>query len=477
MPLVERSLIHDSDEIGEGENAMCRAWRLSSLFRTKLIPLAAAALLIALIVTRNEVSLVLRNGSDPGLSKHENLADLNGQQQLQQPSEKQELQSQQQKYQQQQLQQRQPQPMNSTAFNIALHEAQNPVNWTWRHIAEKQKTKRELDVLKRRFQSQIMKLKDADEILSYQELEKHFRPLLQEKGLLMVGDSTTRYLFGTLWCLMDRIFSSDGDNDWKVCHQRQKKMKAGCQTMMDNGEHCQLTIPTFANATTNLHLQFQWSWRIGKLPNNTVNIMADNRDRFIFYMMPCLHELWTPGGREKHVPEYPSWNSSFDDLFTSVEQANPAYAFLLGTAVAVCDSKLWDTALIKMYLEGKSFVNGEPRNEFSIYAYQGRANLSAKYSGPVPVLKSFRENHTCDNSLFDEGGVLKCTAVGLEVLSQHSLLTNPTVKILDMHDATKDRCNDTLDGRHYIRGLALRRQLTLLLKAMQIDAIVEGYAA
>ena len=389
--------------------------RLLALFRTRFILLAAAALLVALTVMRKEeaLELIFRNDSDPGLSKNKNLSHSDRQQQLQQPSNQQELQEQ-----QQQSQQRQPQPMNWKAFNIALHEAQKPVNWTWRQMAEKQKTKSDFNVLKIRLQSQFMKLKEVDEILSYQELGKRFRPLLQEKGLLMVGDSTTRLLFGTLWCLMDGIFPSDGDNDWKVCNQRQNEMKEKCRSLMDSGENCELTIPTFANKTTNLHLQFQRNWRIGKLPNNTVEIMADNRDRFIFFMFPCLHELWTPWGQETDAPEYPDWNSSFDDLFTSVERANPEYAFLLGTTVAVCDSKLWNEELIKMYLH--------------------------------------------------HGGALKCTSVGLEVLSQHSLLTNPTVKVLDMHDATeRSGCNDAPDGRHYNRGLAPRRQLTLLWKAMQ----------
>ena len=237
--------------------------------------------------------------------------------------------------------------------------------------------------------------------------------------------------------------------------------------MVLDGKQCDLVATTLSNATMDLHLQFLEVWNINKVPPQVFNPIGDNRDRFIFYMQPCLHSLWVPGGRENDIStEYPRWNTTFHDFYTSIEQANPAYSFLLGTTVSVCDSKIWERPLVKMYLEGGSFVNGEPRSVLDLYNYQGRANLPVNYSGPIRVIKPFRENHTCDNSLFDEGGVLKCTSVGLEVLGQHGLLKNPIVKIVDMHEATNFACPDTSDGRHYSRG-ALRRQLTLLLKAMQ----------
>ena len=208
-PVEKRLNCHAGSHAKVRCNTFLRIGRLLSLFRTRFMPLAEA-LLIALTVMRNEVTLelIFRNDSDPGLSENENLADLGGQQQLQQPSKQQELQE-------------QPQPMNWTAFNIALHGTQG-CRWD-------------------------------------------FRLLLQEKGLLEVGDSTARYLFGTLWCFMDGIFPSDGHTDWKVCNQRQNKIKEKYQTLMDSGEHCELTIPTFANETTNLRLRFQRNWRIGNL--------------------------------------------------------------------------------------------------------------------------------------------------------------------------------------------------------------------
>ena len=448
MTLVEKNPIHDVDTKCEEENSVRRTGRWLSLRRTKLYPLAAAALLVALIMIIREISLVLRYDSDRETtsetvtnewSMNEIVADLDRQQQLQ--------------------------------------AQQRPVNWTRLHLAEKQKTQRELHVLKRKLQSRFTRLTKDDEILSYKQLARQFRPLLRKRGLLVVGDSSSRLIFVTLWCLMDGFFPSDEDRDGSVCHNRQKELKEKCQALTNLGRQCD-HLATFSDGKSSLHLQFQRNWLIETIQHNIVEAIGSNRDRFILYMVPCLHSLWMPGGREVDIHNaYPNWTSNFNDFYSSLEESNPAHSLLLGTTVTVCDSKLWERPLVEMYLQGKNFINGEPRHEFNLYTYQGRANLSAKYSGPVPVLKSFRENHTCDNSLFDEGGVLKCTAVGLEVLSQHSLLTNPTVKILDMHDATKDGCNDTLDGRHYLRGLTLRRQLTLLLKAMQMDAIVEDDAA
>ena len=466
MPLVDRSLIHDSDAKGEGKNALCRAWRLSSLFRTKLIPLAAAALLIALIVTRNEVSLVLRNGSDPARTSTivtTSESSVNGT--VVNVDDKQ-----------------QAQTNNNSAAAVALTTTKNledrdrkqqnqelPVNWTLLHLAENEQAQPDLDVLRYKLQDRFTRLKNDDEILTYEQLAQQFRPLLQERGLLMVGDSTARLLFVALWCVVDGFFPSDGIHSDSVCIQRQKELKEKCHTMMENGEQC-APRAAFSNETTNLYLEFQSTWRIKKLEDYVVKAMGNSSDRFIFCNLPCLHALWIPGGFEAPSidAEYPQWSTHLHNFFTSIEESNPSYSFLLGTPVTVCDSKLWQKPLVEMYLQDENFVNGSPHDRFSLM--RQKPTLPANYSGPVPVAKSGRKNHNCDNALFDEGGALRCTSVGLEVLSQHSLLNNPTVTIVDMHDATENGCDDANDGVHYIRGLTLQRQLTLLLKAMQTSA-------
>jgi len=351
------------------------------------------------------------------------------------------------------------------------HDDPVPINWTDLHLQEKERTQKDLVELKRKMDSRFISLKENDEILTFQELEDQYRPLLQGRGLLMMGDSTTRLLFGKLWCLIEGVFRTQEDEDQDQCSPRLHKLKSRCEASMSLGEQCQLTA-TFTNETTPINLQFQNKWEIGKIVPELRKILSNNRDRFIFYMLPCLHALWMPGGRERTIhTEYPSWNGSFQEFFNSLEEADPAHTFFVATSVAMCESKLWEMPLVEMYLQDKHFVNGEPRDILKLYEYQGMTRrpvpLPANYSGPIPVLQSFRENHTCDNALFDEAGNLRCMAVGLDVLMQHSLMKNPAVKVLDMHGATAFGCDDTDDGRHYTRGLSLRRELTLLLRAMQ----------
>lgn len=208
-----------------------------------------------------------------------------------------------------------------------------------------------------------------------------------------------------------------------------------------------------------------------QLWGKVVDIMKGNRDRFIFYLLPCLHQVWYPGLYEVYVNTlYPSCYPSSQDLFTSIEKANPAHSFLFGTTTVVCDSKLnyWKKQIIDMYLEGKEFVNGTPKPIADIYAHHYHAPLAANYSGPIPILTPSRKNHQCDNFLFDDAGGLNCMAVSLETLAQHSLfINNSAVKVLDIRGASEFGCEDMPDGIHYVRGLPLRRQLMLLLRGMQ----------
>jgi hypothetical protein len=175
---------------------------------------------------------------------------------------------------------------------------------------------------------------------------------------------------------------------------------------------------------------------------------------------------------EKYIDHlYPTCFPFFPDLFTSIEKANPVHSFFVGTTTAICESKLWAKKMVDMYLEGKEFVNGTPRPLATMYRNQKTAPLAANYSGPIPVLTSSRKNHQCDNFLFDDAGGMNCVAVGLETLAQHSLFNNSAVKVLDIRGASEFGCNDTTDGVHYIRGLSLRRQLTLLLRGMQSTSV------
>ena len=108
-----------------------------------------------------------------------------------------------------------------------------------------------------------------------------------------------------------------------------------------------------------------------------------------------------------------------------------------------------------------------PSGAVAFYTHGEEVPLPVNYSGPIPIITPFRLNHTCDNSLSHEAGGLKCTSIGLDVLLQHNLMKHPRIRVLDIHEATKDGCYDTGDGYHYGGALIVRRELTLLLKGMQ----------
>jgi hypothetical protein len=147
----------------------------------------------------------------------------------------------------------------------------------------------------------------------------------------------------------------------------------------------------------------------------------------------------------------------------------------VGTAVALCDSKLGvEKQLIDAYLRGSDTKNERLIDYYNRQKVDPSKLLALNHSGTFPVWKSFRANHSCDNSLFDETGALKCSATGLSVLEQHELFTSAIgvdeqrnkITVLDMHGATVNACDNTPDGRHYSQGPPMRRQLTLLLKAI-----------
>jgi hypothetical protein len=268
-----------------------------------------------------------------------------------------------------------------------------------------------------------------------------------------------------LWCLMDGAFRSDAYPVDDACQERLDELKQKCRIA---GLQCDVQA-MWSNETNPIHLEFQNNFFIGEMEENIVDVIRKNRDRHIVFLMPCWHQLWLPGYFEMVTEtKYPRCDSSFPDLYTSIEKANPLHSFLLGTATSACDSKReMFTKMIDMYLEEKHFVDGSPTWILPLYAISDTNPLPANYSGPISALTPSRKNHQCDKFLSDAVGNVNCVAVGVDALLQHSLLNNSAVKVLDMRGATEFGCNDTSDGVHYSRGLPLRRQLMILLRAMQ----------
>lgn len=348
------------------------------------------------------------------------------------------------------------------------NETPQPTNWTAIHLAEKEKTKQNLGVLYDKLKHRFIPLDPKEEILNYKQLEEEFRPLLQERGMLIMGDSTSRMLFVILWCLLEGEFRSDVEMVEDRCVGRLVELQAKCSF---SGPPCNV-LANFTNETSPIHLQYVAQWVIEEMKGDVpdvYDVVRDNRDRFIFYLFPCLHQLWVPGAFEVHINTvYPACHPVPQYLFASFEKANITHSLLFGTTTAVCDSKLWTAPMIDMYLEGRKFVNRTPEAIVKMYVHDYWAPLAANYCGTLPVITSSRQDHQCDNFLFDDAGGLNCMAVCLEALAQHSLFNNnAAVKVLDIRGASEFGCEDTHDGLHYRHGLALRRQLMVLLRGMQ----------
>ncbi|KAI2501866.1 hypothetical protein MHU86_12558 [Fragilaria crotonensis] len=275
---------------------------------------------------------------------------------------------------------------NDTNTNSS-NTTRQPTNWTAIHLAEAEKTKQDLQVLKDKMQSRFITLDPSEEILNYRQLEEQFRPLLQARGILFMGDSTTRLLFGNLWCLMEGAYRSEAEFVENVCQERLDEMKGKCQFA---GTPCRI-LANFTNGTTPIHLEFEVQWFVGEMEGHVVDVIRRNRNRFIFYLMPCIHQLWLPGSMEKYVDKlYPTCYPFFPDLYTSIEKANPAHTFFFGTTTAICDSKLWAKKMVDMYLEEKEFVDGTPRPLATMYRNKHTAPLAANYrahSCPYTIAK------------------------------------------------------------------------------------------
>lgn len=345
-------------------------------------------------------------------------------------------------------------------------------NWTERHATRRIENSKRMEELINLLPHFVA----SDEILSFHELEVQWTPILQDQGIVLFGDSTSRLLYNKLWCLMEGIFREE--NRERECS------KAGKESLKATGQACTLTNSEkciFQAALTNksapaIKLYYGAHYSLNPLPVKTRELIQPLA-RFVFFGMPCLHSLWSPGSREKYVyTEYPKWSRNFDDFYNSIEPLASLNGMdvLLGTPVTVCEEKFEaESELIRAYLAEERFGDdpNKAKHQIEYYNYGFKKSIKGAlphdYRGPIPVLRDFRANHSADNALFDQGGVLECTVTGLTALHQRHGVLNGNFVVADLQGATSNGCNGTDDGRHYILGVPLRRQLTLLLRAVQ----------
>lgn len=345
-------------------------------------------------------------------------------------------------------------------------------DWHAAHAKDAHVAAKRLDEL----QTGAIALKNDDHVLSYDELEEQFTSLLQTRGLVMIGDSTVRVLYGAIWCLVEGMYKnhqSGGNNEDRICVALQERLKRKCK----NAARADCDTKAAFTNTMNASLEYIPNNYLGRLQFPGLMQQVNFTENKIAYAgMPCLHSLWSPGGREQGVFHglYPQWPQLFDTLYTQLGDAvvNNNNKLLLGTTVTSCDQKAGtEQELIQAYLADETLPlhNDKKKTKRLVDFYNVNLKpvhrLSAtNFSGPIPVIRPKHASHAMDASLFDEGGAAACSVVGLESLTSTTMAI--ATSVVDMHGATANGCDDTSDGHHYTRGVTLRRQLTLLLKAI-----------
>ena len=357
----------------------------------------------------------------------------------------------------------QPTVMVGTTSNNDGSEASS-VDWYDSHVERGKQIRQELIEWKQQNAGRIITLNEKEEqVPELDELANEFKALLPSWRLLFIGDSTARVLFVALWCLMEDIEPGTAE-----CRERQKEAKAHCQnTTIDDDNACDGTA-LFRNGFDGT---LEYAHRYHLSGTESANLTArfpdirTNTNRSIFVGMPCLHCLWSPGGRETDVTTtYPQWSEQFQAMYGELDTVLPPRRWSIGTPVTMVDDQLGDDGtLIDWYLHGQWFNASDSESANLIRRYNYNTDdrfVPNNYTGPIEPLVEGRADHAWDDALFDDTGGKACAL--------HGLRAAPTDQwIVDIGQATADCPDDSRDGRHYAMGLALRRQLVLLLRMMK----------
>ena len=376
-------------------------------------------------------------------------------------------------------------------------EQQQQYDWWALHQQLDQDASREVVELEAKL-PRFLSISSNDTIWSNRELYDKLLPILRDRGLILVGDSTTRVLYGFLWCLMDGLFFEEGyDTSESVlvgkCGELQKRLKEACGGGLEDSTKEEMAYECwnkahFQNQTEPLNLQFLNGYQLDALTNETKDGLAKDAisGRIVYLGLPCMHSLWAPGRFETVVKSNDTdWAERFNSLLDSLHQSLPSsnVTLLLGTPGSICNERLGpQTALIRAYLKGETispettpdlvrFYNGPKRNGQDVFLFP------ENYTGTgVPLRTEFRaNNHSHDFALFDDTGNLKCTAVCLKsFLERQQQQQQHQWTVLDIHNATANSCEFTNDGKHYNHGKPLLQQMSLILKGIEINSQVSG---
>ena len=411
--------------------------------------------------------------------------------------------------------------VNSESTPTALHsELIDAGNWSGLHEALGEQSLNQMDSLL----SALDAIREKDDQILYSgtELRKAFQKILREEGLMLIGDSTMRVLYGNLICLMDGFFDDANKKTRRECRELQKDLKERCQEEQQDGADCEKMahFSNTDNSTEGLRLQFHPSSKLGEFTGNyqpgfgmremdslMTKLKSESGSKNIYIGMPCLHSLWSPGSREKftHPKSQKDWPRAWQALYADIahladslevyssnsnenqkNDTTSSHTIFVGVTTALCNGKLGNEKwLIDEYLLGSPLpIPNDDESTTKLisgwnHGLQENQKIENDYTGPIPLLfENIHGNHSEDENLFDEAGGAFCSCYGLKQFLDFSatkknetITGNRTVSpvrpvVVDMHSATVNGCDDTDDGRHYEYGKVFKRQLSLLLRAI-----------
>lgn len=330
-----------------------------------------------------------------------------------------------------------------------------------------------------------------------QEVVQFFQ---QHQSLVLIGDSTTRRIFGFLWCLLDDKFHNVTTPQEKrlACADLQNFLLGHCN--VGNNDKCpkraNFTNPDYANFT----MAFRPGYKLAKFQPYTMNAVR-NRPSVLYIGLACLHSLWSLGRREIIAwIQYKDWPVLFGEQLAQIQDALLAEAaesnvqlpssssnvdesystsatrVLLGTPNCVCKDKMKaETEMIDMYLRDTPLSNLSLNDQQRIRENYNRQlderwKLPENYTGVLPVIKPYRFHHTQEDfALFNDDGSRECSKIAMETLLSHfwkNSSKSPLLDayVLDMRSATANACDFSMDGYHY-GDIILMQKASLILKA------------
>ena len=435
--------------------------------------------------------------------------------------------------------------LSPSASPISVAPTAHPTDWYAEHVARGQQYANEIDEWRQNHAKQLVALDNNNKkigkknsningnsnnkgILEWDELADGFRKAIIENGLVLMGDSTVRILYGFIWCLVDGL-AIDGD----VCIERLVHLKATCHGAVigpeckqkaefsnfqgkdqnkspkmrnlatnntnnnkqdndktktttkakdqptkanstktkDQPTKAKSTKTTLPNTNNEASLELLPFYKIGSSHWPDVNKVFPpsspkrNKKKIVVAGMPCLHALWSPGFREMDVkPNLDDLPRLLDSYYNYLETAFPNQ-WVVSLPVTLALDKLGaELDLIEWYLKGIPLDAGDAASK-KLSDWYTIKERSKLPSDPYSGLIPVMT----PNRQHHEADDTLFDDYGVKACTAVGLRNLPPgATVVDIQAATVGGSDDTDDGRHYHKGQTVRKELTLLLKTIRV---------